>query len=286
MENVAKGKIITIIGGNGQMGKLFAKYWQQCGAIVHILEHNDWSNAPQLIATVDLVLICTPIHDTCNIIERTCQFIAHNTILADLTSIKAVTIDCMLEHHSGPVLGLHPIFGPTIDSPLLQTIINCGGRETKTSSWVIDSLSQLGFNVKNMQAHEHDLAMSFIQGIEHFSSFTLGAFLHNQNIYPLDLLNLSSPIYQTKLTLLGRIFDQDAQLYADIIMSDKKRIDLIELYVHFMQEWVDKIKSNKKDEFIYTFKDTSKWMGNFTTNAQLASDNFLANNKDIISQIK
>lgn len=273
--NAATGKNITIIGGNGLMGQLFSRYWTTSGAIVRSLGRNDWPNAEALLSTADLVVICVPIHDTCDIITRVCKFISPNTILADLTSIKQVIINHMLKEHTGSILGLHPMFGPTISEPNTQVIINCGGRDTEKSAWVIDSLRQIGFSIRNMSAEEHDLVMSFIQGIEHFSTFALGTFLKDKNIHPQDLFGLSSPIYQAKLALLGRIFDQDANLYADIIMSDSKRIELISQYVEHMQTWLNKIKSSQRDEFVQEFGNTSKWMGDFTHQSQLSSDHFL-----------
>ncbi len=271
----ALGKSITIIGGNGLMGQLFTKYWQNAGATVYALGRNDWSNAQKLLGEVDLIIICVPINDTPHLISKACQFITQDTILADFTSIKQTIINHMQECHTGPVLGLHPMFGPTINTPKSQVIINCGGRDTQKSAWVIDSLVEIGFTLRNMQASEHDLAMSFIQGIEHFSTFALGSFLKEQGIHPRELFGMASPIYQAKLALLGRIFDQDANLYADIIMSDTKRIELISAYIKHMQEWLEKLKANQREEFVAEFNDTSKWMGDFTLQSQLASDQFL-----------
>jgi|SRR6185437_49602 len=271
----ALGKSITIIGGNGLMGQLFTKYWRDAGATVNALGRKDWSNAPELLSKSDMVIVCVPIKDTLDIITKACQFINQHTILADFTSIKQTIINHMQECHSGPVLGLHPMFGPTISTPKSQVIINCGGRDIEKSAWVIDSLVEIGFTLRNMQAGEHDLAMSFIQGIEHFSTFALGSFLKEQGIHPRELFGMASPIYQAKLALLGRIFDQDANLYADIIMSDTKRIELISAYIKHLQDWLEKLKENKREEFVTEFNDTSKWMGDFTLQSQLASDQFL-----------
>ncbi|MCC2624776.1 MAG: bifunctional chorismate mutase/prephenate dehydrogenase [Burkholderiales bacterium] len=257
------------------MGQLFTKYWQNTGAIVSSIGRNNWNEAPKLIGKADLVIICVPIHDTCDIITRACQFIRPDTILADFTSLKQPIIENMQKSFSGPVLGLHPMFGPTISSPKNQVIINCGGRNTDKSAWVINSLLEIGFTIRTMPAHEHDTAMSFIQGIEHFSTFALGSFLKQQGIHPQELFGLASPIYQAKLALLGRIFYQDANLYADIIMSDDKRIELIEMYIKHMQNWLEKLKSRQRDEFITEFNATGKWMGDFTLQGQLASDKFL-----------
>jgi prephenate dehydrogenase len=126
-----------------------------------------------------------------------------------------------------------------------------------------------------MSAKTHDDAMAFIQGVEHFSTFVLGSFLHKHEQHPKELFNLASPIYQAKLALMGRIFDQDASLYASIISADNSRLQLIEDYIKHLQHWVDKLKNNQTDDFISEFTQTSQWMGDFTHSSQLASDKFL-----------
>lgn len=273
--NVAAGKKITIIGGKGLMGQLFIRYWQEAGVETQTLSRDGWENVDRLLQGADLVIVCVPINSTYEIIKKAGHYLSPTTILADFTSIKEPVIECMQTVHSGPILGLHPMFGPTINSPQSQVIINCGGTQTEKSAWVIESLKQLGFSLHSMSAAEHDLAMSFIQGIEHFSTFTLGSFLKTQNVHPQTLFSLASPIYQAKLALLGRIFDQSAELYADIIMADSQRLELIEKYLQHMQAWVAKLKADKREEFVNEFNQTASWMGDFTHKSQAASDQFL-----------
>ena len=268
-------QIITIIGGHGMMGKLFSSYWHDLGYTVRSLGTDDWSNASSLLGDCDLAIISVPIHLTTDIIYQVSSFLPPTAIIADFTSIKVKPLEDMLNAHPGPVLALHPMFGPTIPTPHNQVIINCGGRDINTSQWVIESLEQLGFTIRSMPAATHDQAMSFIQGIEHFSTFILGSFLHQHQQHPEDLFNLASPIYQAKLALMGRIFDQDAALYADIITADSARLNLIEDYAKYLLCWVGKLKNQNTNEFITEFKQTSTWMGNFTHDAQLASDKFL-----------
>ncbi len=268
-------KLITIIGGRGQMGMLFTKLWQQQGFNVRQLEKDDWGDANTHLKNSDLVIICVPINITLNIINQASRYLKKTTILADFTSIKTEPIEAMLKAHNGAVVGLHPMFGPNIENPDKQIVINCGGRGD--SQWVINSIRNMGFLVTNMDARSHDTAMDFIQGIEHFSTFVLGSFLKANNQLPDNLFSISSPIYQTKLALMGRIFDQDASLYADIISADKTRLDKIEEYSKYFSNWIAKLKLSKRDEFIDEFEATRKWMGEFTNKSQTVTDKFLEN---------
>lgn len=262
---------IAIIGGYGQMGQLFTKLLESQYNIAQIGTSN-WEMLENKF--YDLVIVCVPINITLDIITKVSHLITSDTILVDFTSIKQLPLDHMLQEHDGAVLALHPMFGPTITSTNNQVIINCGGRDTDKSQWFIDSLITLGFSIKNMTAYEHDSAMNFIQGIEHFSTFILGSFLKKHSQHPNSLFNLASPIYQAKLALMGRIFDQDPKLYQDIITADSTRIDLIKEYGEYFNEWIQKLE-HKDNSFINEFSNTAKWMGEFTNKAQLASDDFL-----------
>lgn len=268
-------KTISIIGGFGQMGTLFCKLWQEQGYTVHAVGRKNWDSCDAELAQSDAVIVCVPIKDTADIITKLAPRLSQTTILADFTSLKAEPLMAMLAEHSGPVIGLHPMFGPTINTPQNQIIAHCQGRYPQSCQWLIESLSKIGFTLKAMTATKHDQAMNFIQGIEHFLTFSLGTFLYHKQEHPQELLEIASPIYLAKLLLMGRIFDQDPSLYADIIMADKQRIQLIKEFSVWLGEWVTQLEKYNKEEFIAEFKQASEWMGDFTAYAQRVSDDFL-----------
>jgi chorismate mutase/prephenate dehydrogenase len=269
-------KKITIIGGAGQMGLLFKRYFSNLNHQVFIIDKDDWNDkAIYNLGNCDLALISVPIDSTIEIIKKTSSHLSKNAILADLTSIKVAPLQAMLEYHSGPVVGLHPTFGPTIATAKHQVILECSGRGDY--SWFINDLKKIGFTLKSLTASEHDLVMTFIQGIEHFTTFVLGSFLTKLNIQPSKLFNYASPIYQSKLTLLGRIFNQDAGLYANIICSDDNRKQLILEFSNYLSDWAKTIAtdSNAKNLFIDEFNKSKGWMGDFTNRSQSLSDKYL-----------
>ena len=70
--------------------------------------------------------------------------------------------------------------------------------------------------------------MTYIQALRHFSTFANGLHLSKQPVNLSNLLALSSPIYRLELAMIGRLFAQDAALYADIIMDKPENLDVIE----------------------------------------------------------
>ncbi len=268
-------KQISIIGGPGQMGQLFTRLLGELGHQIQSIGINDWDNLQSRLCHSDLVIVSVPIASTLSVIQQLAPLLPAHCILCDFTSIKVEPLLAMLSCHSGPVLGLHPMFGPTIKSTSTQVIVHCSGRHSAAAQWLLDDILRLGFTLKEMSASAHDQAMSFIQGLEHFLTFCLGSFLKHKGQHPEQLQEIASPIYLAKLMLLGRIFHQDANLYASIISANPQRITLLREFSTWIAHWVTELECNNQQAFVNEFNNTKQWMGKFTAAAQKISDEFL-----------
>ena len=102
---------VVIVGGGGQMGRLFEKMLTLSGYQVRILEKDDWSRAEEIVADAGMVIVSVPIHITAATIAQLPALPA-DCILVDLASVKAEPLQAMLAAHKGPVLGLHPMLRP------------------------------------------------------------------------------------------------------------------------------------------------------------------------------
>ena len=179
----------------------------------------DWAKAPELMKDAGMVIVSVPIHVTEQIIAKLPPLPA-DCILVDLASVKNGPLQAMLAAHTGPVLGLHPMFGP--DSGSGET----GGGLLRWSSAgslpvVLEQIQVWGARLHRISAVEHDQNMAFIRALRHFATFAYGLHLAEENVQLEQLLALSSPIYRLELAMVGRLFAQDPQLYADIIMSSE-----------------------------------------------------------------
>ncbi len=107
---------VVIVGGGGQMGRLFEKMLTLSGYRCVFWKKNDWARAADIVADAGMVIVSVPIHTTVETIGRLPPLPA-DCILVDLASVKAEPLQAMLAAHQGPVLGLHPMFGPDSGSP-------------------------------------------------------------------------------------------------------------------------------------------------------------------------
>lgn len=67
-----------------------------------------------IVADAGMVIVSVPIHVTEQVIAQLPP-LPSDCILVDLASVKSGPLQAMLAAHDGPVLGLHPMFGPTAE---------------------------------------------------------------------------------------------------------------------------------------------------------------------------
>jgi hypothetical protein len=146
IKNVPPQKI-TIIGGRGRMGRFFTNQFAIAGHIVSVLENEDWDRADELLGVADLVMVSVPIEYTTAAIARAAQYLTPNTALCDITSLKVEPVRAMLDHHSGPVMGLHPMFGPNVKSFTGQKFVACPGRDEESFQWLLELVRDRGGEV-------------------------------------------------------------------------------------------------------------------------------------------
>jgi len=267
---------ILIVGGAGQMGNFFSSLFRKSGYTVRILSEQDWKHAKQLCKDIELCIISVPIEKTHDIIKKIAPFLEPKTILADLTSIKTAPLKRMLDVHPGPVIGLHPLFGPTTGSLDKQIIIVTPGRDSNQSQWLADQLTLWGAVIVSTTPKEHDDIMEIVQALRHFATFCFGQFLYERDARLEKTLEFSSPIYRLELGMVGRLFAQDSSLYSEIIFATRERRDLLKLYIASLSQHLDMLENNDKQLFISKFNDIADWFGPFSEQAMREST-FLIN---------
>lgn len=255
----AGGKVV-VVGGAGALGSRFVSLFQRSGYQVQVLEADDWPNASALCQEAALVLMATPITLTCQLIAQLPE-LPEDCVLADITSIKQQPLACMLAKHRGPVLGLHPMFGPDVSNLVKQVIVVCDGRFAEQSDWLRQQLVVWGAELVEQSAAVHDERMQLIQGMRHFTSLVYGVHLAEENANLPELLALSSPIYRLELAMIGRLFAQNAELYADIMLSSAQTSALLERYLQRFQQVLSLVQQSDKAALMTEFNKGKAYFG-------------------------
>ena len=268
---------IVIVGGRGKLGSLFGRYLTGSGYNVVSLEQNDWPQAAQILQDADVVIVSVPIANTPEVIAQLKPYLTENMLLADLTSVKRAPLEKMLEVHHGPVVGLHPMFGPDVASMAKQIVACCDGRFSERYQWLLQQIQMWGVKIYHVDATEHDHHMTYIQALRHFSTFVYGLYLSQQSVDLDKLLALSSPIYRLELAMVGRLFAQDAALYADIIADKPENLAVIEHLKNSYETGFAFFKNKDKAGFIAQFNQIRDWFGDY-------SEQFLQESSQLLQQ--
>ena len=182
----------------------------------------------------------------------------------------------MLEAHPGPVLGLHPMFGPDVDSLAKQVVAVVPGRHPEASRWLVEQISLWGARVHEISAGDHDDLMGLIQALRHFSTFVYGWHLAHEDHDLSELLALSSPIYRLELVMVGRLFAQNAELYYDIITASPDVVALIQRYQTRYAQAFELLLRGDREEFVTRFREIGEWFGGH-------AESFLAESRSLLA---
>ncbi|MGX9463547.1 bifunctional chorismate mutase/prephenate dehydrogenase [Shewanella sp. A14] len=272
---------VVVVGGLGKLGQLFTQMLTLSGYQVKSIDKNDWQDAGAIFAGAGLVIVTVPINVTCDVIRDKLTQLPEHCILADLTSIKEKPLAAMLEAHSGPVVGLHPMFGPDVGSLAKQVVVVCHGRQPETYLWLLQQIEIWGARIVEAEAERHDKAMQLVQAMRHFSTFVYGLNLCKEEADIDNLLQFSSPIYRLELAMVGRLFAQDPELYADIIFAQQGSQHAISDYLDNYREALAMLKSGNRQEFVTQFQRVAKWFGDFAPQFQHESRAMLQSVNDM-----
>jgi len=260
-------KTIVLVGGSGGMGRLYQKMAAQSGHDVRILDRDDWHDAKQLLKGAHAILITVPIHQTESVIAKIGPLLEPHQLLADFTSLKSAYLDLMLQYHTGPVIGLHPMHGPDVPNLSKQLMVVCEGRRADEADWLIQQFGLWGMRIKKTDPELHDRAMHLVQGLRHFVALLHASFMNRHDLKPEDMLDFSSPIYRAELMMTGRIFAQDPWLYADIVFSDEERLALLQDFAAHHSDLADMVKKGDKEAFVREFEEAAVFFGPFAEQA-------------------
>ena len=267
---------VVVIGGAGALGRVFVSLFERSNYNVSVVERDDWENgyAESVLRTASLVIVSVPINLTESVIAKL-TMLPENCVLADITSIKAKPLEAMLSVHNGPVVGLHPMFGPDAPGMIKQVVVVCEGRGSEKYAWLIEQMRIWGATIHDSSAKEHDEAMAYIQVMRHFNTFVYGQHLKGENPDLESLTMFSSPIYRLELAMVGRLFAQSPQLYADIIFNNPDNFALLRRFYERFGLALSLLESGDKKGFVEQFMKVGGWFGDYAKKCLVDSKQLL-----------
>lgn len=260
--------VIGIIGGRGKTGSQFARILRKKGFKVLIGSRSGLSYE-DCAKRSDVVIISVPIDVTVDTINQISKLVKKTGLLMDFTSIKTNACKAMLKSKSA-VIGLHPMFGPSIKSLKRQTVVICPLRSGKWLTFVKKILKEA--NLIICEPDYHDKISAFVQGLMHFHMLALAKTFADMKLAPEDSLKFSTPPFRIELDMLGRMLSQDPKLYADIQIENPSFLKVLNTFEKEIKELKNIVKNKDKKKFIEYFNKASKHFENIKAESMKESD--------------
>ncbi|MGD0953257.1 MAG: prephenate dehydrogenase/arogenate dehydrogenase family protein [Methanotrichaceae archaeon] len=234
----AKGMTrMLILGGTGETGSWFARYFRDKSFDVAVWGPSGKTGVAASIGVryaadmikeaeqSDIVLLSVPIEKTVEVIRKVAPRMRPGSLLMDVTSLKSEPMKAMIRHaHQGvEVIGTHPMFGPTMPT-LMGQIIILTPAVGRSETWLprIRSLFESdGARIELLDPEEHDEIMAVVQALTHFAYIGIGATLQSLDFDVEKSRKFMSPVYEIMIDFVGRILDQNPELYASIQKNPK-----------------------------------------------------------------
>jgi len=221
---------VGIIGGNGGMGRWFADLLQKEGYPVHVWGRKSAMAVNELTALCNVIVIAVPISATAEMIKKVGPLVPEGSLLMDLTSLKKEPVELMLANCRAEVIGCHPLFGPGIDNAAGENVILCPARGQSWLGWLRNILQKNGLVVTEETPERHDKIMAIVQVLNHLNTISLGMTLKETGVSLKEISKYTTPIFQTKLGIIKKVFTESPGLYADIIANNPDTDKILNLY--------------------------------------------------------
>ncbi len=190
---VLDGLRVTIVGGTGGMGTLFARFAADSGGLVGITGRQksrvyrvakglgvtaaSYSDA----ADSDVVIVAVPMEVTRSLCLRLARSMDKDSLLMDISSVKTGIADRIADASPSTIeyVSIHPLFGPSVDSFRSQTVVAIPFRTAENWQRFSRALRHSGARVCLSTFEAHDRTMAYVQGLHHAALISLGLALKN-----------------------------------------------------------------------------------------------------------
>jgi prephenate dehydrogenase len=261
---------VGIIGGSGNMGKWFARFFVQEGMNVVISGRNQdklrkagkelgvplCSNT-ELVKQSEAVIISVSPDQFEAVAQEIAPFTRKSQLIFDVTSVKAPPVESMHRYiKNATILGTHPVFGPGAKGFTNQNVVltPTTDHEKALAEKVKAYLEKKGARVSVTTPQEHDRIMTVVLGLAHFIAIVSADTLLSFDNFA-EMKKIGGTTFKVLYTLVESVISEDPQLYASLQMSFPDIAGVETEFLHNTRVWSDIVKKGDKDGFAQKMAD-------------------------------
>jgi len=250
---------ILIVGGTGAFGAFYAKLLKEAGHDIGISSRSQekgqnfckknnyiFSNSPK---GFDIVILSVPNESAVATLNTLAPKIEDKTLIIDFCSVKSHIIPELekLKTRDIEIASIHPMHGPRVKSlkeiPIVLIKIKTGEKFEVIKKFFEDQSNR----VFESNMEEHDMILSVVQGLTHYTQFVASNVLAKLNLDLEKTLKFASPNYSMFVGLATRVMVQNPQLYAQIQLENPNNMKVREIFREKAGELEEICKKGEKE---------------------------------------
>ena len=223
---------LAVIGCNGRMGGLLCSRWTEAGS--HILGLDvplTDTVLAEALPQAEAVFLCLPAPVLPEALSRIVPYLDGRQILADITSVKMQPLAQMQAVYSGPVVGTHPLFGPSPAAGDLRVCVTPGKTTPESAIRLVEELFvSLGCTTFRTTAEAHDRAAASIQSLNFISSVAYFATLAEHE----EFLPFLTPSFRRRMEAARKLLTEDAPLFESLFEANPMSQESVRQFRSFL----------------------------------------------------
>jgi prephenate dehydrogenase len=267
---------MLILGGTGGTGSWFASYFREKGFDVVVWGPSGKTDVAarmgvryahdmmKEVQDCDIVMLSVPIEKTVEVIRQVAPRMRPGSLLMDVTSLKSEPMKAMTRHapQAVEIIGTHPMFGPTMPTLNGQTVIltPAVGRSETWLPRMRSLFESDGARIEVLDPEEHDEIMAVVQALTHFAYIGIGATLQALDFDVEKSRKFMSPVYEIMIDFVGRILDQNPELYASI-QKNPQAMKVRQTFIGECMRLSEKADSGNLEGFKKIMRDAAQHFG-------------------------
>ena len=242
---------ITIVGGNGGMGRMLVRMLSGAGYRVAVSDINDtqgpsWAE----VGAGDVVILAVPISAMPEVLVELGPHTRTDGLVVDICSLKAEPVAEMLKHCRGEVIGSHPMFGPAVESWNGHTVYYHPARGTTWVGWFKEFVEKMGAQAVEVDPETHDRLMACVQVLRHMMVFSFGLSLARMDFDVMRHVSHSGPWFPQLISMLGNQLEQSPDLFADMAMHNPSTPAVLEQFARAVADVSDHVAAGNRDALL------------------------------------
>lgn len=243
------------------MGRWFRDHFEGNGFEVQGYSRSDGPLSARFVQASQIIILSVPVGCMSQVMQTIGPWLKPDQLLMDLGSLKADPLAVMQQEAQCPVIGTHPLFGPSVPSLQDQLVFMCSQYGGDWADWLNGYLAEQGARLVEIDPLKHDRLMAQVQTLRHFLLFALGRTLLDLGFDRQAEGELSGPWFGKLLCMLSHQSQQPADLYTELALHNPFGLETMNSFSKQTQELTAILADGDKPALIEAVSQVERYFG-------------------------